>query len=92
MSSLNILQNIFPGSIFLSVGKAATALDVTEQALRNEISKKSISLKTVKRGGRRLIYIADLAQYIDSLAENSTGPRKRGRPRKSPKMISGGGL
>ena len=79
--TLEILQASYPGSIFLSIEQAALALSINTQTLRNEINSKAISLKTVKRGRRRLVHMSDLANYIDEITHYAVGAKKRGRPR-----------
>jgi len=81
MNTLEILQKNYPGSVFLNLTQSALALSITTQTLRVGISKKTIQLKTVKQGGRRLVHMSELARYIDGLAASATGPKKRGRPR-----------
>lgn len=88
--TLEILQNNHPGSVLLSLSQVAVALSVATGTLQNEINKKTIRLKTIKRGGRRLVHLNELARYIDEL-DSSTLPVKRGRPRKILNDVSNGG-
>jgi len=87
--TLIILQANYPGSVFLSLSQCALALSINTQTLRNELNCKSINLKTVKRGRRRLVHIQDLADHIDEVAIKASAAKKRGRPRK---VINHGGI
>ncbi len=89
-NSLKILQTTYPGSVLLSIKQSALSLSKETQTLRNELSAKTITLKTIKQGNRRLIHIEELARYIDSLAARAVGGKKRGRPRNVPGFNVGG--
>ena len=88
--TLELLQNNYPGAIFLNFIQCALALSITTQTLRVGICTKKIKLKTIKVGGRRLVHINDLANYIDEITSKATAPKKRGRPRNV--VIVGGAL
>ncbi|MHB8565217.1 MAG: hypothetical protein ACYDDA_15075, partial [Acidiferrobacteraceae bacterium] len=79
-SSLHLLQQIFPGQLFLSVKQAASVQNLAIKTVYNEISRGACPFKIIRRGRRTLIPIVGFAIYLDSLSSHST-PSGPGRPR-----------
>ena len=76
--NLDLLVRQFPGKILLSLSEAGLATGRCGKTVRNEIALGIFPVQTVKVGKRRLVPIAALAEYLDSLTTPSRGP---GRPR-----------
>jgi len=90
--SLSILEGQYPGAVFLRVKEAARALGMCERTLRNELSRKTFPISTVKLKGKRLIPIVELAKFLDTLHKDATKPIKKGRPRSGSIRNVGGGV
>ncbi len=82
-TSLDLLLKQFPGKLFLSVQETGIASGRCGKTVRNEITLGVFPVKTVKIGRRRLVPIADLAAWLDTI----TDPNPVGRPRSSGKGV-----
>lgn len=92
-SSLSILQAQFPGQIRIALPAAATALDLAEQTLRNKIHEGTFKIPTVLDGGRRFVFIQDLAEYLETQRiAASAGKKKRRGPRTKAEKFAAGRL
>lgn len=81
-SSLAILQAQFPGQIRIQLTSSAKVLDLAEQSIRNQISKGTFPIPTVLDGGRRFVFIQDLAEFLETQRLTaSAGKKKRRGPR-----------
>lgn len=85
-----LLQNLFPGQLYLTIPQAAGAIARSEKSLRNRISNGTLPFPSTILLGRRVVLLQDLADFISSLTpalpklrvvrEAGAGPRV-GRPR-----------
>lgn len=95
-ASLQLLQQLHPGKILLSLEDAAAASGKAVKTWRNH--PNSTPFRTVKNGHLRQVHILDLAAWLDSAlsagaaapvavpvaaATQTTEKRGRGRPRKA---------
>lgn len=90
-NTLEILRANYPGQVLINFKKSSFALGISTDTLRSGICRKTIPLKTIKQGKRRLVHINDLAVYIDELSSRTQAPKKRGRPRNTPTLNIVGG-
>lgn len=75
---------------------AAALLGISEQTIRNQISKGTFPLKPVKIGGRSLIRLSDIHAFVANPTPVVASPdpvkRGRGRPRKIVVAREGGAV
>jgi hypothetical protein len=77
--SLKLLQRQGQPAL-ICLKDAARISGVAVQTLRNQISQGRCQLKTIKRGGRRLVRLQDLEEFIDgSSGGNEPTARRTGR-------------
>lgn len=81
--TIDLLLRQFDGQVLIPFAEASAAMGMAEQTARNRLRKGDYPVKTLWNGTRRLVHVADLAEYIDDLRTGSKAPRKRGRPRKT---------
>ena len=80
LSNLDILRLQYPGQAFLSLDEAAVAIARPAKSVKNDLYKGVLPVPTVKIGRRRVVSIAVLADYLDTLTQPAPRP---GRPRSS---------
>ncbi len=78
--NLELLRQLFPGQALLSISDSAQACAISQKKVRKDIAAGVFPVRTLKIGRRRLVAVADLADYLDSLTTPAPGP---GRPRSS---------
>lgn len=74
----------FPGQALIGLVDAGTAIGMAAQTARNKVKLGEFPTKTVKIGGRRMVSLIDLAEYLDAVTA-AAGKKKPGRPRGSTK-------
>ncbi len=83
-----LLVELFAPAVVLTLKQVAQVTGQAEQTLRNLISEGRTTLPNCKVGGKRMVHILDLANWLDKQrvpneAEFLTEPpRKPGRPTK----------
>ncbi len=80
LSNLDLLRLQFPGQVFLSLEDAATAMARPAKSVKNDFYLGVLPFPTAKIGRRRVVALADLAAYLDTLTQPAPPP---GRPRSS---------
>lgn len=85
-SSLAVLMDRFPGRTCISLQETAATLGIAYSTITNRISEgtNDIPLRRPPRGGRPLVALAALANYLDgdeTTAEKPAPAGRRGRPR-----------
>lgn len=85
--TLQMLLHYFDGAVFIQFGSAAQVVAMKLQTARNQLAAGTFPVPTHKVGGRRVVWVDDLARYIDaqSLAQ-SLPPAPL--PRRSPPLKS----
>jgi hypothetical protein len=78
----------FPGRLTISPSEAATAaLGWTPSTTRTKICRDEYPLPLIKIGGRKLVRVSDLIEFIESQPViNNANKRKPGRPTKKSKI------
>lgn len=88
--NLEILLFQFRGQVNLTIEQTATVLGYDEAYVRNLISQGKFPIPTYKvnaaRGGRRMVNISDVADFLDSL--QSQAPKKRRGPKTKAEKIA----
>jgi len=79
----DFLAGQFPGQALISLVDAGTAIGMAAQTARNKVRLGEFPTKTIKIGGRRMVSLIDLAEYLD--AATASERKTRGRPRGSTK-------
>lgn len=88
-ATLQYLQSLYPRAYFVRALDAGELLGYTEKTSYNKISKGTFPLPTIREGGKRLVALHHLADYLDKkgmgfrTSERPTPPRRRGRPPKA---------
>lgn len=82
-ATFEYLQTLFPRQLVVPAVQAGECLDLAHQTTRNKIHDGTFPLKTFVIGGKRLVKITDLAEYIERLGQEKP---KRGRPPKALKL------
>jgi hypothetical protein len=87
--NLEILLFQFRGQINLSIEQVAQSIGYDCNYCRNLISQNNFPIKTFKigesRGSRRMVNVADLADYLDKVS-NSEPAKRRGPKTKAQKI------
>lgn len=69
---LPLLQAMFPQKLMLSADEVARVLGWAVTSLRANLSGPTPILRTVKVGGRRMMFVVAVAQYLDALLANQS--------------------
>ncbi len=75
---IEFLNALFPQQAMLSIRQSACACNLSEKTAWAWIAGGTWPTPTHKIGRRRVVLVADLAAYLDSLTAPARGP---GRPR-----------
>lgn len=81
-----ILLTKFNGQILIPFSEAAEIAGIASQTARNQLSKGTFPIPSIRNGGRRFIHINDLAAFIDKLRDSGVSKPNRGRPTKASKI------
>ncbi len=81
-----ILLTKFNGQILIPFSDAAEIAGIAPQTARNQLTKGTFPIPSIRNGGRRFIHIHDLAAFIDGLRNSVINKPKRGRPTKASKI------
>jgi predicted DNA-binding transcriptional regulator AlpA len=73
---LDLLMQQHNGAHVININQAGAALGLKKQSTYNSIQKKTFPLPIVEVGGRRVVRLLDLANFLDGL----TSARRPGRP------------
>lgn len=88
-TTLDFLKQQFPGLLGIQLDRVMSLMGGGSlQTARNKIALGTFPVKTVKFGGRRLVLLTDLAEFLDSQHDADTkidpplliSKRRRGRP------------
>ena len=77
-SNLDLLRLQYPGQVFLALDDAAAAMARPAKSVKNAFYLGTLPFPTLKIGRRRVVALADLAAYLDTLTTPAPRP---GRPR-----------
>lgn len=79
----------FPGRTHIGVTEAGTAIGIQPRTVRNWLHQKKFPLPTSLLGGKRMVSLIDLAEFLSKTSAQQTSPlpqlqqgKKRGRPSK----------
>lgn len=86
-SSLAILLGRFPGRACVSIHEAAQVLGIAASTIYNQICLGRCDLPLRRIGGRSLVPLAALADFLDG-EEEQNNSKRAGRPRLA---VPGGG-
>jgi hypothetical protein len=95
ISSLQIIQQFYPGQSRLSLLSLAKLLDFANQSVRNSISAGTFPIKSYKDGAHRFFDIRDIAEYLEKKrgeAIQKPAKPRRGRPTKAISMARAAGV
>ena len=88
-STADLLVRQFAPAVLLTLKQVSLVTGQAEQTLRNLISQGRTTLPTRKIGGRRLVHVLDLAEWLEAQRAGAGDPlapvgqqRGPGRPRK----------
>lgn len=85
-STLAILMARFGGKVLIPFAHASESVGIPEQTARNRLAGGNFPIRTILNGSRRFIYVADLADYVESLRAQSPKPKQRGPRTKASKL------
>lgn len=86
-STLQILLARFGSQVLIPLAEASSTVGISTQTARNKLSNGTFPMPTVTVGSRRFVHVSDIADFVESLRENSAKP-KRGRPTKASKYAA----
>lgn len=92
ISTLEIIQQIFPNQIRLSTASVARLFDYAEQSIRNAIAAGTFPIRSYKDGSLRFFDIRDIASHIENKRDGHAAKKttkvktKPGRPTKAVSM------
>lgn len=74
---LPLLQAMFPQKLMLSADEVARVMGWAVTSLRANLSGPAPILRTVKVGGRRMMFVVAVARYLDALLANQSAAPQR---------------
>lgn len=88
-TTAELLVKQFAPSVLLTIKQVAQVTGQAEQTIRNLISQGRTTLPTRKLGGKRVVHVLDLAEWLDQqrvvsgeAKDPEPAARRPGRPRK----------
>ena len=89
-STADLLVRQFAPAVLLSLKQVSLVTGQAEQTLRNLISQGRTTLPTRRIGGRRVVHVLDLAEWLEAQRAGAgdplapiDSPRRPGRPSKA---------
>ncbi len=64
-STIELLKEHYGPAVFLNLKQVSKVIGLAEQTIRNLISQGRLTLPTRKVGGKRVVHVLELAQWID---------------------------
>ncbi len=83
-TTVELLVEQFAPSVFLSIKQVSQVTGQAEQTIRNLISQGRTSLPIRKGGGKRLVHVLDLAEWIERQRTLNPEVRIPEEPRRRP--------